>query len=398
MVQGRQTTLTEPRPVSSSPVPDAQALIEEARHHQQRRHRQLGALIVLIVVVSGVVLISWVTVLRDTVPTRSDRGTPEGTPLVRSRTPLTLDLFWGGSLGISPGLNVSINLSNGAVHALPEALSAVGLARQGYILGSTTWAAVSMSYDLRHTLYTWTGKYGGFPVPANNPSDVWVSGVGSATELNRYEHPVAPTVAIPPGTSVVGQAGPNLVIIGSPPTQMLQLWSPSQQRVLASLGALEFSDADPAANGSNVVWSDRDVVHLDRADGVPGPVLMGPTGDVATSLVFAPDGSRVAIAFQPAPGTRGARTGGVVEIEDVSVGSSMKVPGSAGARDLLAWSPDGSQLFFPKFNRKGTSVTMASYAIGSRQATPFAIPGLHLPTLFSGASGSVVVVNAPRTG
>ena len=40
--------------MSSSPTPEAQALIEEARRHQRRRHRQLAALIVLIVVVSGV--------------------------------------------------------------------------------------------------------------------------------------------------------------------------------------------------------------------------------------------------------------------------------------------------------------------------------------------------------
>ena len=390
----------EPRPITSSPVADAQALIEEARQrHRRRRHRKLAALIVLIVVVSGVVFISSTTAPRDTVPKRTDRGTPKGIPLVRSRTPATLDLFWSQPIGYGPGVNVSINLSNGAVHTLTEALSVFGLARQGYILGSTNTAAVSMSYDLRYTHHTWTGKYGDYPVPANNPSDIWVSsGVGTATELNQYELPVAPTVAIPVGTVVEGQAGPNLVVIGSPPTQTLELWSPAQQRVLATLGAQEYSDADPAVNGKDIVWSDRNVVHIDGADGALRPVLVGPKGDVATSLVTSPDGTRVAIVFHPAPGTTDARTGGVVDIADVADGSSMKVPGSAGARDLLAWSPDGSRIFFPKFNRTGTSVTMASYQIGSQQATPFEVPDLHLPTNFNGASGSVVVVGTPATG
>ena len=151
----------------------------------------------LIVVVSGVVLISTITASRDTLTTGSDRGIPKGTPLVRSRTPLTLDLFWTEPLGYGPGANVSVNLSNGAVHTSPEALAVFGLARQGYILGATNTETVSMSYDLRHTLYTWTGKYGNNPVPANNPSDIWVSSGNGATELNQYERPVAPTVAIP---------------------------------------------------------------------------------------------------------------------------------------------------------------------------------------------------------
>jgi hypothetical protein len=351
------------------------------------------------IVVAGVVIISSTAAFRDTVSNRTDRGTPKGTPLVRSRTPLTLDLFWSQPLGDGPGANVSVDLNNGAMHIAPEVLSVFGLARQGYVLGSTNTVAVSVSYDLRHTHHSWTGKYGDFPVPANNPSDVWVSsGTGAATELNQYERPVAPTVKIPVDTGVEGQAGPNLVVIGSPPMQMLELWSPAQQRVLATLGAQEYSDADPAVSSNAIVWSDQDVVHIDGADGVPGPVLIGPKGEVAKSLDISPDGSRVAIVFQPAPGTADVRTGGTVDIVDVADGSSMNVPGSDGARDLLAWSPDGSRIFFPKFNGTNTSVTMASYLIGSQRATSFAIPGLHLPTDFNGASGSVVVVGAPATG
>jgi hypothetical protein len=180
--------------------------------------------------------------------------------------------------------------------------------------------------------------------------------------------------------------------------QMLELWSPVQQKVLATFGALEFSDAVPTVNQTGVVWSERDVVHIDRADGVAGPILVGPKGDVATSLDVSPDGSRVAIVFNPAPGTPNARTGGVVEIADVSNGWSMKVPGSAGAKDLLAWSPDGSRIFFPKLTRTDSSVSMATYRIGGQRVSYFQVPGLRIPTDLTGATGSVVVVDAPSTG
>ena len=104
----------------------------------------------------------------------------------------------------------------------------------------------------------------------------------------------------------------------------------------------------------------------------------------------------VAIVFNPAPGTSNARTGGVVEIADVSNGSSMTVPGSAGAKDLLAWSPDGSRIFFPKLTK--TSVTMATYRIGGQHASYFQVPGQRIPKDLTGATGSVVVVDEPSRG
>ena len=377
---------------------DHELVIREARRRQHRRWLVIAALVALAGAAFGVVLISSTTTPRGTPPKGTQRRTPKSTPMVRSRTPLMVDLFWSEPIGYGPGANLSVNLSSGVVHASPEAVAVFGLARQGYILGATNTVAVSMSYDLRHTLHTWTGKYGGDPVPATNPSDIWVSSGTAATELNKYERPVAPTVRIPVGSSVEGQAGPNLVVIGPPPTQMLELWSPAQQKILATFGAQEYSDAVATVNQNNVVWSDRNVVHIDGANGELGPVLIGPSSQVATSLDISPDGSRIAIVFNPAPGTPNARTGGVVEIADVSSGSSKRVPGSVGAKDLLAWSPDGSQIFFPRFKGPNSSVSMAAYRIGSQHTSYFEVPGLRIPTDLTGATGSVVVVDAPGTG
>jgi hypothetical protein len=390
-------TRTTPQEAPAPQLVDHELVIREARRRQHRRWLLVAALIGLPAAVFGVLLFSSTTAPRRTLPRATQRRTPKDIPLVKSHTPLLLDLFWSEPIGYGPGANVSVNLSDGVVHASPEAVSVFGLARQGYILGSANTVAVSMSYDLRHTLHTWTGQYGGNPVPATNSSDIWVSSGTGATELNEYERPVAPTVTIPAGSTVEGQADSNLAVIGPPPSQMLELWSPAQQRVLATFGAQEYSDAVATATQNNVVWSDRNVVHIDAADGQPGPVLTGPKGQVATSLAVSPDGSRVAIVFNPAPGTPDARTGGEVEIANMSSGSSAQVPGSAGAKDLLAWSPDGSRIFFPRLNGSDSSVSIATYRIGSQQASSFEVPGLRIPTDLSGATGSVVVVDAPQT-
>ena len=384
--------LMDPRRLSDEPVPDTQAIIEEARRLQRRRQRRLAVLItVLIVVFGAVALFSSTPALKTTAPTRTGQGTPTGTPLVNSPMPLTLDLFWS----VPTEMNVSINLGTGAVKTFTNLGPIFGIARQGYILGFTNNVVGAFSYDLRHTFSTWTGRYGGNPVPANDPSYVWVSsGAGTATEVNRSEEPVAPTVVIPAGTIVEGQAGPNLVLIGSPPTQQLELWSPTQQRILATLGSQEYSAALPDVSASNFVWSNRNVVNIDRADGAPGPVLLGPSGDYARFLAISPDGSKVAVVFQPAPGTPRAGRGGIVVVEDIASGLSTTVSGSTGALNLVAWSPDGSLVFFPRLNPADTSVSMATYRIGSRHVAPLPIPGLHLPPNLNGAWGSVIVGSA----
>lgn len=102
--------------------------------------------------------------------------------------------------------------------------------------------------------------------------------------------------------------------------------------------------------------------------------------------------------FQPAPGTPGAGKGGVVAIENLASGSTTTVPGSTGALNLLAWSPDSTRVFFAQRNATGTSVNMASYLIGSQRAEPLPIRGLHLPLDFNGASGSVTIGRPPVNG
>ena len=166
----------------------------------------------------------------------------------------------------------------------------------------------------------------------------------------------------------------------------------------ATLGSQKFSAAVPATSATNIVWSDGHSVHVDGVTGDPGQVLVGPPGDEAFSLVISPNGSKVAINFQPAPGTPGARKGGVVVIDDLATGSTTTVPGSIGALNMLAWSPDSTWVFFAQWNAAGTSVNMASYLIGSRRATPLPIPGLRLPVTFNGASGSVIVGDTARGG
>ncbi len=389
------TVLTDPRPMSDSPVPDAQAIIDEARRHQRRRQRRVAVLItILIVVLGAVALFKPSVVFNPGAPSRTGQGTPTNTPLVNSPTPLTLDLFRSAPTPT----DVSVDLATGAVRTSTHLGLYAAMPRQGYVLGynvSPNGTYGAFSYDLRHTLSTWTGRYGTNPVPANDPRFVWVSSwSGTATEVNQNEQPVAPTVAIPALTLVVGQAGPNLVLTGSPPLHLLELWSPTQQRILATLGSGE--SLLPDVSAGTIVWSERNVVNIDRADGSPGPVLLVPSGDVARFLAISPDGSKVAIVFQPAPGTPRAGKGGHVVIEDIASGVSTSVTGSTGALDLFAWSPDSSRVFFPQLNRADTLVSVATYRIGSRQAIPLPIPGLHLPRNLHGAWASILV-GSPAT-
>jgi hypothetical protein len=304
-----------------------------------------------------------------------------------------LDLFWSVPLGDGSGSNVTVNLNTGAVHTVAVPSSIFAIPRKGYLFGYGPNAGVSTSYDLRHTYHTWSGRYGliVWTVPAANPADLWVSSpAGTATEVNGNEQPVAPTVTIPQGFLVDGQAGPNLVIAGPPPTQTLELWSPAQQQVLATFGSLKYVDRGVVVGGDLVVWADANVLHIAESDGQAERVVTGPSGDWATSLVISPDGSRIGVVWQPAPGTRDAGAGGVVAIVDSSDGSSTTVPRSVGATDPLAWSPDGNRLFFPRTGPKGTSVTMVSYLIGSHEAVSMRIPRVHLPGSFNSTAGAVI--------
>lgn len=372
---------------------NTRVLIEEARLHKRRRHRYLACLIVMTALACVAALLGS-GALSGTTPAASHASGPPQVRVLGVHTPLRLDLFWSVPLGDGSGENVTVNLNTGAVHTVAVPSSIFAIPRTGYVFGYGLNAGVSTSYDLRHTYHTWSGRYGPiiWAVPAVNPADIWVSSTaGSATEVNGDEQAVAPTVTIPAGFLVNGQAGPNLVISGPPPTEMLELWSPAQQRVLATFGGLKYVDRGVVVGGDLIVWADGNVLHLAEGDGQAERIVTGPTGDWATSTVISPDGSRVGVVWQPAPGTRDAGAGGVVAIVDPSDGSSTTVPGSVGATDPLAWSPDGSRLFFPRAGPRGTMVTMSSFLIGSHQAASMRIPGLHLPGSFSSTAGAVIV-------
>src|ERR1700733_5376025 len=244
MIEEGQGVLVEPRRPTDSPVPDAQVIIEEARQHKQRRQRRVLVLVtVAVAFLGGLALIGAALASRTSQPAGSALPIPPSAPLVNSRTPLILDLFFGVPIGEGPYKNVAVNLQTGTVRTIDNLGPVYGIARNGYLLGFNNNAVSAFSYDLGHTISTWTGSYGRNPVPANNSTDVWVSSsAGTATEVNQYERPVAPTVTIPQGSVVEGQVGPNLLLMaGNPPTLSLELWSPTQQRVFATLGSEMFS-------------------------------------------------------------------------------------------------------------------------------------------------------------
>lgn len=378
-----------PRATQSGVEHGEQALIDEARRRQRRRYRRLGFTAV-VVAIAGVLIVTASVVY--TSGRRAGRSTTSvRTPVLGVRTPIVLDFFLTPGTGFGT-TNVTVDLNTGIASQAPDPVAAA-IPRDGYIFVSSQDYWVSRSYDLRHTIHTWTDEYGAYFAPASNPADIWAtSGSGQAVELNVNEQPVRAPVALPSGFIVEGQVGPNLVLTAAYPAPALVLWDPVTQRVLAVLSAPDtVNRIDQIATGNGLLaWTVGNVVHFVHPDGTTASVVTGPPGMWATSVAFAPKGPLVAMVWQPALGTLLGGRSGYVALVNAPRGSSSTVPGSSGAASPVEWSPDGTRVFFPVQTRWTVPPVMASYLLGTSAARHLDIAGLGLPTHFP-VDGALVV-------
>jgi hypothetical protein len=199
---------------------------------------------------------------------------------------------------------------------------------------------------------------------------------------------VGPSVTIPRGTIVSAQIGSDLVLENNGNgngNETLELWSPASGRVIANYGAYD----QVAAGTSRFAWTTGNSLHIVNTAGTAGPTVVGPAGDWAKDVVFSPVGSSVAILWSPAPGALPAATirdtqlASNVEIVDGTDGSAETVPDSSGVTGPIAWMPDGSRIFFGQVGHNGSSVAIATFALGSSSSEQLAIPGIRLPSSFS---------------
>jgi hypothetical protein len=325
-------------------------------------------------------------------------------------------------LAVSPAINldilgglrpVSINLASGSIQTTPPIVTAAtsgaridnGLPRAGYIVGTTADgdSTVSVSSNLQKLIHAWNGAQGMYPAPASNPLDVWLSRESDdstqAQEVDQKERPVGPAVPIPHGSVVLGQVASGLVVMtGADPLETLEVWNPSNQQVVQNVGTFDAVATTP----TTLVWSLGNVVHIDTV-GSSGPITIdGPTNDRVLTMSVSPDGSSIAVLWRPAPGsplaTSQARmaANSSLALVDLSTGTSVTVPGSAGAVGPIAWTTDNSRVFFGQRSASSSSTVISTYAIGANDSLTLNIPRGDIPTPadFGPTNGSLIVWNS----
>ncbi len=336
---------------------------------------------------------------------------------VASPTPTSEPLRMQPVLAINPRVNlgivtaqqqVTVNLAHGYIHGRTSSLPlgagpAYVLSRAGYViglggadLGLSADQLVSLSPNLQQVLHRWGPSAGSYPAPANNPQDVWLTrspfGATSAAEYDGRGVMVGQPISIPARSIVIGQSGPSLILEKSPTTQVLELWDPVSESGIASLGPWD----QVASTSTQVVWTFGNTLHVDNPEGDPLRSVAGPSGDWVTAMSISPDASKAAVVWAPRPGSPGAvsfrsiaRLSRLVLI-DLKTGRSAVVPASIGASGPLAWTPDGSRLFFGQFNKQH-SPGIATYALASSKAHRLELPGVKLPADFGPPVGSIYV-------
>ena len=334
-------------------------------------------------------------------------STPTSGP---SRMRPVLDINPRVNLGIvSADQQVTVNLAHGYIRGRTSSLPlgagpAHVLARAGYViglggadLGLSADELVSLSPDLHHVIHRWGPSASAFPAPANNPNDVWLTrspfgATNSAAEYDGRGVMVGQPIPIPARSFVIGQCGPSLILEKSPTTQVLELWDPASESVIASLGPWD----QVASTSTQVVWTTGNTLHVDSPQGDPLRTVTGPSDDWATAMSISPDGSKVAVVWAPRPGSPAAASFRSIArrsrlvLVDPKTGRSAVVPASIGASGPVAWTPDGSRLFFGQFNNKHIP-GIATYALSTGKAEHLELPGVHLPADFGPPVGSIYV-------
>jgi hypothetical protein len=182
----------------------------------------------------------------------------------------------------------------------------------------------------------------------------------------------------------------------TPDGQILELWDPVSESVIASLGPWD----QVASTSTQVVWTFGNTLHVDNPEGEPLRTVTGPSGDWATAMSISPDGSKVAVVWAPRPGSPGAVSFRSIDrlsklvLVALKTGRSAIVPASAGASGPVAWTPDGSRLFFGQFNKQQIP-GIATYALPSSKAERLELPGVNLPADFGPPVGAIYVWVAP---
>lgn len=375
---------------------DAEALFKEAKRRRRRRWF-VGCSIVLLGVVVAGGLLAITTAARRGPSHQTSRQLQARKAVARTgQRPGNLDILTGG-------LQVSAHLANGshrgsAKLAGPGVRAPIAFPRLGYIMAVGVGGYESVSYDLQTIFYTWSGSQGSNPVPASNPADVWLSDPvghsGQAQEFDEYGRTVGPPVGIPSDSVVLGQTGSNLVVVvqGTSFGQPLVLWNPTEQRVVTTLGQFDQQVSTPTF----VAWTEGNALYVDSPEGSRLSSASGPTGDWATALASDPSSTKLAVVWAPRPGSPRATSRIVIDrdsrlgLMNIASGTSRLIDGSGGVIGPLAWTPDGSGLYFGQAASRSEAVRIATYVPASGELTRPELPKLNLPYYFNQSTGALI--------
>jgi hypothetical protein len=384
------TLLKDPR-VDRRIFTEIEALFKEARRRRRRRWLLASCVVVslaALVVAAGIVL------SQGSAPgPASTRASVPRSPAVHRSSPiqpLHLDV-------LSAQSQVSVRFAGGEQEGSVRSITAgdapaVGLARQGYVLGTVLGRLASVSDDLHHVLHTWAPSDGQYPAPASDPSDVWLSEPyaepSRAQEFDGYGHPIGAATTLPEGSLVLGQSGAFLLVQGPPPAQILELWNPANQQLVLVSGTWD----QEASSSAKIAWTTRNLLYLETPSGQDTSVIEGPSGDRATWLVFSPNGRDLAVVWSPRPGSavssESLAVKGEVTVIDVESDGERQVPSSRGDVGPVAWAPDSGRLLF--IGRVLGGAQIMSWAPDSDESTVLDASRFSVPSDFSPATGSLI--------
>jgi hypothetical protein len=220
-------------------------------------------------------------------------------------------------------------------------------------------------------------------VPAAEAGRVWLvdypggslgSGTPTLREVDASGHTVLAGPGPAPSLGFAGIGVPGGVALEGP--HGVALWSVAQGRVVRTLGTQQAQVA--GSSGHLLAWCEGGCtsLHVTDLDGTDTVVAARPGWTFVNSrwsAPFSPDGRQLAVT-ETGTSTTGAPVSEVLVV-DTRTGRTRTVSGPVTVYTKLAWSPDGTRLFFLSGTRDTTTVGQLSLRSGRTQTAVLALGG-----------------------
>jgi hypothetical protein len=202
---------------------------------------------------------------------------------------------------------------------------------------------------------------------ADDPTGLWlVDGTGfTATEVDGTGRLLEGPVPSPgfPLAATAGAFIENPVSTAGEPAGTLLVWDVAAKRVACRFGVPGLGSDELATRGNLLAWSDPSaVVHVTDVttcrDVLAHPFAASPVlAPVFAAAAFSPDGRTLAVASTVADAGSGVSP---TLLLDLASGEATVVPNTLLPLQSLAWTSDGSRLFWMYTGGPGSQSTLLS--------------------------------------